>query len=260
MMRKVFIMLLMPLALSMGCGKNNEAGPKDEKKCEVTKIVMGNDELTFEYDEEGRVSVCHRKEVSGEDIFISSDKFSYFNDRIEVRMYNEGQLNNTFFYKLNGAGKIMSETNTAYAEFLSTFMYDANGYLTEEANPESSSGGTLDLKYENDNLVWRLYKLGEDGEDLTDEVSFNYNTNEANFPYSSYFTDLFSLAFNDFHRHVLYEGGYFGKKSKNLLVEDGSRIYTYGKNSQNEVNRITVKYPKNEDWGESNYSIEYDCD
>lgn len=259
MMRKVFIMLLMPLALSMGCSKNND---DSQKNCNVEKITRGNTEFTFEYDEQGRVSVCHSKEKSGDEVYLNSERFSYFSDRIEVKKYDEeyGQVTNTIVFKLDVSGNIISETNTY--NLVSTFTYDANGYLIKQENPDDSTADYLELKYENDNLVWRLYRLGMgDRGDLIDEESFKYNAILANVPYSAYFSDLLSLSFLDAYKHVLYEQGYFGKKSKNQLVEVvGERKFNYGKNSHNKVNQVTIQYINDKGWSDSISKIEYTCD
>jgi len=270
-MKKVFILLLMPLVMSMGCSKDDESStPITKDNCAVSKITANGDAITFEYDEKGRINSYEILFVEENDKYVLTSKINYLNDRIEIKGYEEGILVEDYEFKLDASGKIIKAINKEYpAEAL--YSYNTEGYLIKEVYQEKrlyeeEYEGTHDYKYENGNLTSKTSKKTfQDkwsGEYTQEEKrDFIYDTNEENVPYSSLFTGLIEERWGwDYGPiHILYEHGYFGKKSKNRIISDNNNTYTYGKNANGKIELVKKSYSS---WNESdiNYSIEYQCD
>lgn len=194
----------------VGCSKNsdNDDLGDDNNKCHVTNLNWQSTEYNeyeiydFEYDSQNRITSIKKVVKESDDIFTQNCTLSYSNNEITVKD-SYGTQTDTYRYFLNDKGLI---TYVLSDDEKVTFEYNSENYLTtiSEGNDKTI------LTYEGGNLVKHTgYYESTNQYDLTkSRVSFievmKYN--------------ILPEELIESYTTVLYEQGYFGKKSKNRVV------------------------------------------
>lgn len=239
-----------------GCSKDGDENPKPDKECRV--VSLGEnwhfDDVTFEYDGQGRIT-----KISGSvGTFSSISTVTYQSNKIAVATHDDGELYMNTELTLNGSGLVASTKIKFSDGDVTTIEYSyADGYLVKRRQSTESTGGfpnseySVDLTYSNGNPTKTISNADGEG-----TLNISYDASAPYQPFTSFyqpFGELFTEV-----ECALYESGYLGKLPKNRVASDGIHDFSYQTGSDGKVTRITVDAPE----GYSSYdtAVGYQCD
>ncbi|MRX46637.1 hypothetical protein GJJ64_05510 [Pedobacter sp. HX-22-1] len=207
----------------------------DDAKEEVCTTVSSYSEAydnstntyTLTYDSQNRIT----NQASSDGSFTRS--FTY-NASIITEVTNENGFIYNYTYSLDGNNRIVKEQSGS--EVIATYKYDNNGYLSEIGR----NGQIISLKWENGNLVEKDNGNGK--------TTYTYYEDTAPTSHLVVIGEFVSES------GALYN--YFGKTPKNLLKEKSGNVYTYEKDNQGRVTKVTVTSGDYKDIFSLNYSCQ----
>ena len=211
-MKKMFL-YLGAIILCLGfiaCSNDDNDEDNDEKIYRVYKITAHlhededeNETRTYSYDGQGRMTKC----TYDENHIVT---YTYQNNQIIVSGLEDGDE----VFELNDKGYIV---RGFYEDEEITYTYDN---LDQLLKIEYKDGGNHSFTWSDGNII----KVVESDEMYENTSVFTYSSveNKVDFDFSSYLGDY---NFND----ELYNGSYFGKSNKNLVItcQEKEDNYTY---------------------------------
>lgn len=201
----------MAVTTMMSCSKDNNQTPDGKNECLIEildKDITDDGLLNFTYDSENRVNKIEFKfdETQwGGDYTMEESNISYSPAKIVVT--GDGST----IFTLDEKERVVKSTTTGYSNPVN-YTYNSEGYI------ETSITGhrITTYNYLNGNLIsfvseYNNYYL------IKEVVNIEYDLNGHYVPYSYNFWTTLSDGFHS--DQLLYEQGYFGKKSKNLITK-----------------------------------------
>lgn len=214
------------------CKKENEQGERKKNgNCFLTESSItapdGNAEAIYSYDNTGRVT-----KIQGG---VMAANYAYSSNQIiEIRNRN------SFTYKLDASGKIISSINSGsdYKDEYE-YLYNSEGYIIETKIKRfyDTEYRTYEkYSYTNGNLTSFFNSLSNSNSIIT----YSSELSSDNF-----FIDPELSRFPRFYNHPLQ--GYFGKQSKNLASklsyhEVHSQSYIYQKDTKGNITQVSISY------------------
>lgn len=260
-MRRIFILYLGAALALAACSKSDNDPQPDpnETTCKVTSVKTDDETETIHYDEQERVKLLIVDYGSNN---IDSTAFDYQDDKIIVTyvIHEEGygETKRETHFTLDASGKIISSEVHDKNEIDERYTYE---YENNRIKSVSEQGKKFyDVTWNGDNVTKAAYTW-----DAFSQVrSFEYDTNENTT--NLYIANLFPLRaeMEVYGIEALYEQGYLGEKSKNLISSENttggsigtsSKSYTYTKDNNDNI--ISIKTSSKES---INYQLTYKCE
>ncbi|MDR3006901.1 MAG: DUF4595 domain-containing protein [Sphingobacterium sp.] len=221
-MKRLFILSVIGLAIN-GCSKKNDGAGIHDEKCKIVSIKKSMPEVytifNFRYDAQGKIStVAYIRYDSIQKMPLEIEStYSYHTSSIvaNVSYKNKDELSHEDTYTLDKRNLIISDSQGR------KFEYDSEGKLIKIT---SRWGSYSIFSYKDGNLVSQQ-DYDEDGKPntlLTDSFEYDY-TNEY-IPYSM----IYGVHYLDPRTEtMLYEQGFFGKRSKNRIKSYNTTEISY---------------------------------
>ncbi|GGE67929.1 hypothetical protein GCM10011413_38230 [Pedobacter psychrotolerans] len=236
-------MLLAITLIVASCKKstsdNEEQTPSTCQLSQSTYSAGGDfGKILYTYNSDGKVS---KVVYNGEDY---QESYTYTSTQI-TKIVKEGNSSKTFTYTLNVQGRITNETQTA-GDYKIDHTYNTDGYLTESIRTNLLNNSTASTKY--------TFTDGDLTKIVSPTLTLNivYGGSEAK---GNYFNGL-DTDLPPFYSGVLKS--YYGKVSKYIpaIVSYGNstytEVYSYQKDSNNNITRVIVKTSDNKEYTLSN--------
>lgn len=210
-----------------GGGGNNDNGSK------ISSIVMngyeGNDELRYTYDEQGRVTRVHAIISDDGEQYIYETTYTYYeNTIVQVEYFEDDEERFITVYTLNENGLVHK---MEYDDSILFYDYDSENRAIRTGYQDEQ---TSEIVW-NDNITWRNGNIVKESNGDAEEITYYENTTDT------YGINGLYCGLSGDEWGVLYQQGYFGKKSINLMKHRGWRSFTYTMNN-NKVKTMNVRY------------------
>lgn len=236
-MNKVLLTLL-ALSLIVASCKKETPKEKEEESNVPCQMIKGSSEnqggsivyCTYIYDEKGRITklkYSDNREVS----------YSYSSNQIIEERWSFNSPTSKHIYQLDASGKIVSSNKIINGtETPHKYIYNADGYISEESTDDGSSSAVFKYSYINGNLTSvRSNYLNDPGKVSVTTISYTNELTPSRF-FAEYYTAHIPTTY------ILK--AYFGKASKNLISEvrnSSSYSFTYQKDSEGNVIKMTER-------------------